>query len=969
MHTNAGSRPKLFALLMLLSGFAGISYEILYGRILGNMVGDQFAVSAAILMTFLLGIGFGSAYAHRLWRWLWAIEAGIGCYGALIAFTQPLIERIVYAGSSLFADNLSGSILICVLLLIIPAFLIGCSLPLFAGYFDRANQQHASASFCRVYMVYNLGAALTALLIEFYFIRNLGIRGTVVMFAIVNGLIAIGLWTGFADMRHDATGKAGKDFVISRVFRIIPTGRWLPLVLASIASAIFQLFMVKYSELVFGPFRESFALVLSLILLGITLGSLLVRRFSLSFTTVMWLNLGGLLWLMLSAGGAIYVYAALYGLVRNHFWLIIVLKWLMLSALMLLPALSFGATIPALLSHQKEASLEGDASPEEEISLESGAMLFISSLANVIGFLLMVFVLHRFLDYGVQLLIIGGISALALVVYCKGQLRHLIAACMVVVALAGWQHFKWDEDLLFLSYTTFTDVEEMRQERGDFSFPDRYKGYQDVFSINWMDGDPYFFINGYISIPLNNPSEKIVGALSSLYTPRLDHALVLGLGSGATASTAGLFFKRTEVVEINLVVRENLFRMAQWNFDIEHNPRVDIVVDDAIHYVKTGEEKYSMILNTVTTPLYFSSSKLYTRDFFDSVGNRLTPDGVYITWMDSRIGNVGTDIILRTLRKSFRHCAILYVKASYFLLVASNEPIHAQQSDAVTHNPELVANLMKKHGIMAKWLPYHLMHSDAFSLIGDPDGPINTADDPVLEFEMARLYNSGIYHFKSRLKKAFNIEDVRQALGEIGDAFPADLVAQAKERLEDSSITRRWIKLLSGTPGYARKVKLAELDKRIAKAKVEGTARSYHAVGTQLMRLGRYTKAISVFQRVLELEPGYNDAYYNMGSCYERLGNDAEALHSFYSEEDVDPKDRDADLRIGRLLLRVGQYQRALDALNHHIGIQKPTGGEPYLYRAMAHRALGHGAQAKADIQRALRLDSKDKKLFDQIGL
>lgn len=42
---------------MLLSGFAGISYEILYGRILGNMMGDQFAVSAAILMTFLLGIG------------------------------------------------------------------------------------------------------------------------------------------------------------------------------------------------------------------------------------------------------------------------------------------------------------------------------------------------------------------------------------------------------------------------------------------------------------------------------------------------------------------------------------------------------------------------------------------------------------------------------------------------------------------------------------------------------------------------------------------------------------------------------------------------------------------------------------------------------------------------------------------------------------------------------------------------
>ena len=968
MYLKSEAQPKLFALLMLLSGFAGISYEILYGRILGNMVGDQFAVSAAILMTFLLGIGFGSAYAHRLWRWLWAIEAGIGIYGALIAFSQPLIERIVYAGSTLFSDNLSGSILICVLLLIFPAFLIGCSVPLFAGYFGRSSQQHARASFSWVYMVYNLGAALTALLIEFYFIRNYGIRGTVALFAAVNGLIAIGLWTRFSDLghdnrRHDARAETGESFVISRVFRMIPSSRWLPLVLASIASAIFQLFMVKYSELVFGPFRESFALVLSLILIGITLGSLLVRRFSLSFATVMWLNLAGLLWLMLTAGSAIYVYSALYGLVSGHFWLLVLLKWLMLSALMLLPALTFGATIPALLSHQNESA------HNEEVSRESGALLFISSLANVLGFLLMVFVLHRLLDYGVQLLIVGGISALALIVYCKGTLKHLIPACMVVVAMVGWQHYKWDEDLLFLSYTNYRNVDELRAERATFSFPDRYKGYQDVFSINWMNDKPYFFINGYISIPLNNPSEKIVGALSSLYAPRLDDALVLGLGSGATASSVGLFFKHTEVVEINPVVRENLFRMAQWNFDIENNTRVDIVVDDAIHHVKVGDKKFSMILNTVTTPLYFSSSKLYTKDFFDSISKRLTPDGVYITWMDSRIGDVGTDITLRTLQKSFRHCAILYVKSAYFLLVASNEPLHVQQADTVTHNHDLAANLWNKHSVVASWLPYHLMTSKAFSLIKDPNGPINTADYPALEFEMARLHSSGIYEFKTRMIKAFDIKDVRQSLDKVGEAFPADFMAQAQDRLENSSITRGWKKQVSGTPGYTDKVKLAELDKRRLRAGIEETAKAYHALGTQLTRVERYPEAITVFNKVLEMDPEYNNAYYNLGTCYERLGENSKALQSFYSEKKLDPKDRDVDYRIGRLLLRMGQYQQALNALNEHIAMQKPSDGRPYIYRAMAHKALGHAALAHADMQRALDLQPEDKKLFDQVGL
>lgn len=962
MQIKSESQPKLFALLMLLSGFAGISYEILYGRILGNMVGDQFAVSAAILMTFLLGIGMGSACAHRLWRWLWAIEAGIGIYGVLIAFSQPVIERIVYTGASFFSDNLSGSILICVLLLIAPAFLIGCSVPLFAGYFGRASALHSRASFSWVYMVYNMGAALTALLIEFYLIRSFGIRGTVALFASVNILIAIGLWTRFSHMREEEKNEAAERFVIGHIFRTIPASRWLPLVLASVASAIFQLFMVKYSELVFGPFRESFALVLSLILIGITLGSMLVRRFSLGFSSVMWLNLAGLLWLMLAAGPAIYGYAALYSLAANHVWALIVLKWLMLTGLMLLPAITFGATIPALLSHQD------DAAHSEEVSRESGALLFISSLANVLGFLLMVFVLHRLLDYGVQLLIVGGISALALIAYSRARLRQLIPACLVVAAMFGWQHSKWDEDLLFLSYTNFRDVKELKQERADFSFPDRYKGYQDVFSINWMNGDPYFFINGYISIPLNNPSEKMVGALASLYAPRLDEALVLGLGSGATASSVGLFFRHTEVVEINPVVRENLFRMAQWNFDIEHNPRVDIVVDDAIHHVKLGEKRYSLILNTVTTPLYFSSSKLYTKDFFDSVERRLTPDGVYMTWVDSRIGDSGTDIILRTLKKSFDHCAILYVKSAYFLLIASNEPLHVQQAEDVAGNPELVADLMQKHDVMAAWLPYHLMKTEVYDLIDDPDGDINTADFPALEFEMARRHNSGIFHFKKRLRDAFDIGDVRRGLGPVGEAFPADFLAQSEDRLGDSSITQSWKDVLAGTPDMPAKTQLAELERRRVRAGVEDTAGAWHAVGTQLTRMQRYPEAIDIFNKVLEKDPSHNNAHYNLGTCHERLGRDAEALNEFRAEKRLDPDDKDVDFRIGRLLLRMGQYQAALDTLDEHIRAQQPKNSKPFIFRSMAHKALGHKQLARDDMERALNLQGEDAKAFEQVG-
>ena len=46
--------------LLLLSGFCGISYEILYTKLLGNLLGNQFTINATVLLTFLLGIGIRS---------------------------------------------------------------------------------------------------------------------------------------------------------------------------------------------------------------------------------------------------------------------------------------------------------------------------------------------------------------------------------------------------------------------------------------------------------------------------------------------------------------------------------------------------------------------------------------------------------------------------------------------------------------------------------------------------------------------------------------------------------------------------------------------------------------------------------------------------------------------------------------------------------------------------------------------
>src|SRR4051812_45529724 len=143
--------PIAFSCLLLISGFCGISYEVLYGRMLSNFVGDQFAISAAILLTFMAGIGVGALQAHRFWKWLWFIEGGIGASAAAAVFEAPRIESWFY-GHPALSQSLTGSMAFCFVLLAIPSFLIGCSLPLFAGYLRRFTE---TGAFGKAYMIYN----------------------------------------------------------------------------------------------------------------------------------------------------------------------------------------------------------------------------------------------------------------------------------------------------------------------------------------------------------------------------------------------------------------------------------------------------------------------------------------------------------------------------------------------------------------------------------------------------------------------------------------------------------------------------------------------------------------------------------------------------------------------------------------------------------------------------------------------
>jgi spermidine synthase len=921
---------SLLPCLLFVSGLCGISYEVLYGRLLGNVFGDQFLVSTAVLLTFMLGLGLGAYHSHRLWRHLWLMEAGIGLYAMMFTLNLGGIESLLYTLLPGIGTAVISSLVMGIALLLIPAFLIGVSLPLFSGYahFLRPGPNYFVSS----YSLYNFAAAGTVLFVEFWLVRQVGVNGAVYLVGSLNLLVAVTLLISF---RRIARGAPRPARVTTRGF---PRAVILALILSSVGSAIFQLTTVRLSELLIGPYRESFAYVLCIILLGIALGSQLVQRFRIGFATLMVVNIIALAWMLGGLEWAMEEFAEAYQLASKSYWQLVGLRLTLVAGLTLAAAITFGATIPALLQTLEGQDQENEADHRQSVR-SPGYLLYVSSLANAAGFVLMSLVLHQHLDYGELLLVAAAFSAASLVVivwhrsanqdvFSHTRAGQVALGAMLFLLLAGGRS-QWNEELLYQGHMSFHSPNAMRKRIGEFATSERFKGPADVFSISRRRGKPYLMISGKISINLESPKEKIVGALAGIYATDHRRALVLGVGSGATAGSVGLLFDEVEAVEISGVILQNLRRMEEYNFGLADMANVSLVHDDAVHSLKVAQEQYSLILNTVTSPLFFSSSKLYTVEFLDHVRQRLAPGGLYVTWLDSRVGDRGADIMIETVTRAFDHCGLAQMGRTYLLLMCSDRPITAHHPLAVAQQEQLSAYLQDKHGIDPAGLPYLLLNANAATLRNPGGAPVNTLDKPVLEFEMARLTARSLRELQHRI-----IENIKPV--ELADAFKhfnwgLDPMLRALPPIVGENLY--YGALLSR----------------------QNEARGHYRRFLAAKQTGDCNGVIENAAGAAILNTQMTQLHLPLGRCYEIKGRYSEALAAYRREQELDPGNMRLTLILARVLMRLERYQEALTELRR-TPMQEHSGGYFFMLGLALHK-LGDLEEAQRQFSRAKQID------------
>ena len=183
--------------LMLVSGAVSFTYEVLWTRLLGHLLGASVYAFATMLASFLAGIAIGSAVAawlarNRGWSWAGFLVAQLGTAGLSVAIwwlLGALPEWARAQGVGEHAGLWTNATRAAVLLL--PATLcIGATFP-FALRILARDEEDAGPAAARVYSWNTVGAICGAILAGFFVIPALGFADTARLAVMVNLLLAV----------------------------------------------------------------------------------------------------------------------------------------------------------------------------------------------------------------------------------------------------------------------------------------------------------------------------------------------------------------------------------------------------------------------------------------------------------------------------------------------------------------------------------------------------------------------------------------------------------------------------------------------------------------------------------------------------------------------------------------------------------------------------------------------------------
>lgn len=191
MNPNNQKMLSNLAAIFFVSGFSALIYQISWQRLLFTGFGIDLTSITLIISVFMMGLGVGAFFGGRIADKFGKSIIPIFCIVELLIGLFGLVSYHLILGlQSLLVYASLPVLAICTfLLLLLPTFLMGLTLPLLTGYFNQFID-NIGQSIGTLYFYNTLGAAIGALATGFILFNYLTLSQTIQLAAVFNMTIA-----------------------------------------------------------------------------------------------------------------------------------------------------------------------------------------------------------------------------------------------------------------------------------------------------------------------------------------------------------------------------------------------------------------------------------------------------------------------------------------------------------------------------------------------------------------------------------------------------------------------------------------------------------------------------------------------------------------------------------------------------------------------------------------------------------
>jgi len=884
-------------ILFFFSGMSGLIYQIVWTRMLVLIFGNTMLATSTVLSAFMAGLAAGSyvfgKYADKRPRGLLRVyallEAGVGVYALLF----PLLLSIVGPLYTSLYQGLAGSLVavnlirfgICFVLIVVPTFLMGATLPVLIKRFVKGPQtigRHVGL----LYGLNTTGAVVGSLICGFLFLKLLGMQLATLVAVGINLLVALLAWVlGKENINAKEPGKnpdkklkvkkdkaetIPRDYSSAAVKAVL-----LGIGISGFCALAYELFWTRMLNLFFHNTVYSFTTILAAFLTGIALGSLIYSKFLSGIANKIRL----FIIVEIGIGFFAYITPFIFNMLYDPVFSKSAGTFTILQAvvIMIAPTILMGIALPlAVQICQRGPKHEGDS---------VGTVYAVNTIGSILGAFIAGFVFLPHLGIQKSVAVVVGFN--------------LLAALLVLISTSrNWVRWFYGFSfpgvlviLIIIAPTTiFRSLYQKKQPTADLAF------YKEGKIANVVVYD--FYKNGYKDLYLNGIEEassrlwhvqlfKMLGALPVVAHPQPDDALMIAFGAGMSAGACIDLVNHFECAELNHDIFEEADFFKIENQDVIHNPKLNMIFNDGRNHLLLAPKKYSLIISDATNPLTFDSWTLYTKEFYELCQQKLKPGGVFCQWVPIPLPSDAIKVILKTFKTVFPHTSFWVIYgSSQCLMLATPERLKIDYRELSKKLPRILKTSgLTEYGVNTpdKFLSFFLLGEDQLDKYLEGFDTINTDDLPGAQFH-GGINREGIQTSLEMLKYQETIEPYLTNLGEEKNRLQASLKNYLSVSrflnmgfLLDNNLVYRKALVFAANVNladdqnilcmldYGPKLKEYFLERL---NRYPGDANAHNSIGHIYWKEGKYQKAISEFQQAIKLNPDFVNARINLAQAY-----------------------------------------------------------------------------------------------------